>query len=55
MLAWLPEDEIRRILGHGMKRFTDHTIADFPAFVKSLRIVRRARLRASTAKNTCPA
>lgn len=41
ILAWLPEDEIRRILGDGMKRFTDNTITDFPAFIESLRIVRR--------------
>jgi IclR family acetate operon transcriptional repressor len=41
MMAWLPEDEIRRILGNGMKRFTDKTITDFPAFLESLRIVRR--------------
>src|SRR5689334_17981760 len=26
ILAWLPEDEMRRILAHGMKRFTDKTI-----------------------------
>ena len=41
MMAWLPEDEIRRILGNGMKRFTDKTITDFPAFLESLRTVRR--------------
>jgi IclR family transcriptional regulator, acetate operon repressor len=41
MMAWLPEDEIRRILGNGMKRFTDKTITDFPAFLESLRVVRR--------------
>lgn len=41
MLAWLPEDEIRRILADGMKRFTDNTITEFPAFVEALRIVRR--------------
>jgi IclR family acetate operon transcriptional repressor len=41
ILAWLPEDEIRRIVAHGMKRFTDNTITDFPALVESLRIVRR--------------
>jgi IclR family acetate operon transcriptional repressor len=41
MMAWLPEDEIRRILGQGMKRFTDKTITDFPAFLESLRHVRR--------------
>lgn len=41
ILAWLPEDEIRRILSHGMKRYTEHTITDFPALLESLRIVRR--------------
>ena len=32
---------MRRILAHGMKRFTDKTITEFPALVESLRIVRR--------------
>jgi IclR family acetate operon transcriptional repressor len=41
ILAWLPEDEMRRILANGMKRYTDQTITEFPAFVESLRIVRR--------------
>jgi IclR family acetate operon transcriptional repressor len=41
ILAWLPEDEMKRILGHGMKRYTDKTITDFPALLESLRIVRR--------------
>ena len=41
ILAWLPEDEMRRILADGMKRFTDNTITDFAAFVESLRVVRR--------------
>lgn len=41
MLAWLPEDEIRRILSQGMKRCTDQTITEFPAFVEALRVVRR--------------
>ncbi len=41
ILAWLPEDEMRRILGPGMKRFTDQTITEFPAFLESLRVVRR--------------
>lgn len=41
ILAWLPEDEMQRILAHGMKRFTDNTITDFPALLESLRIVRR--------------
>jgi IclR family acetate operon transcriptional repressor len=41
ILAWLPEDEIRRILGSGMKRFTEKTITEFSDFIESLRIVRR--------------
>src|SRR6478752_7280138 len=32
---------MRRILAHGMKRFTDHTITEFPVLVESLRAVRR--------------
>jgi len=41
ILAWLPEDEMRRMLAPGLKRFTENTITEFPAFVESLRIVRR--------------
>jgi IclR family acetate operon transcriptional repressor len=41
IMAWLPEDEIRRIVAHGMKRFTDNTITELPAFIEALRIVRR--------------
>jgi IclR family acetate operon transcriptional repressor len=41
MMAWLPEDEIHRILADGMKRYTEHTITEFPAFIEALRIVRR--------------
>jgi IclR family transcriptional regulator, acetate operon repressor len=41
ILAWLPEDEMKRILSHGMKRYTEHTITDFPELVESLRTVRR--------------
>ncbi|HEY4141861.1 MAG TPA: IclR family transcriptional regulator [Pseudolabrys sp.] len=41
MMAWLPEDEIRRILGHNLKRFTDKTITDMPTLLESLRHVRR--------------
>ena len=41
ILAWLPEDEIRRILASGMKRFTEKTITDLPALLQSLRVVRR--------------
>lgn len=40
MLAWLPEHEIRRILSRGMKRFTDNTITDLPAFLETLRVIR---------------
>jgi len=42
MLAWLPEDEMRRIvMAHGMTRFTPNTITDFAALNEALRIVRR--------------
>jgi IclR family transcriptional regulator, acetate operon repressor len=41
ILAWLPEDEMRRILGNSMRRFTDRTITEFPVLLESLRIVRR--------------
>lgn len=41
MLAWLPEDEMRRILGADMKRFTENTITEFSDFVEALRVVRR--------------
>jgi len=32
---------MKRILAGGMKRYTDKTITDFPAFLESLRLVRR--------------
>ena len=41
ILAWLPEEEMQRIVAHGMKRFTENTITEFPALVESLRKVRR--------------
>jgi IclR family acetate operon transcriptional repressor len=42
MLAWLPEDEMRRILGlRGMNKFTDKTITEWPALIEELRHVRR--------------
>ncbi len=41
VLAWLPEDEMQRMLSDGLKRFTNNTITDFPNFVESLRAVRR--------------
>lgn len=41
ILAWLPEDEIRRIVAGGMKRYTDKTVTEIPALIESLRVVRR--------------
>lgn len=41
ILAWLPEDEMRRMLAPGMKRFTDNTITKFDELVEALRLVRR--------------
>src|SRR5690349_14564832 len=41
ILAWLPEDEIRRMLAGGLKSFTEKTITDLPALLESLRLVRR--------------
>jgi len=41
IMAWLPEEEINRILAGGMKRYTDKTITDIPALLESLRLVRR--------------
>jgi IclR family acetate operon transcriptional repressor len=41
ILAWLPEEEIQRMVAHGMKRYTDNTITEFPALLESLRHVRR--------------
>jgi IclR family acetate operon transcriptional repressor len=41
MLAWLPEDEMLRILAGGMKRCTEKTITEFPALLEALRHVRR--------------
>jgi len=41
ILAWLPENEIHRILAGGMKRYTERTITEVPALIESLRIVRR--------------
>lgn len=41
IMAWLPEDETRRILTGGLKRFTENTITDFDDFFESLRPVRR--------------
>jgi IclR family acetate operon transcriptional repressor len=41
ILAWLPEDEMRRILAGGLKRCTPNTITEFDELLKSLRYVRR--------------
>jgi IclR family acetate operon transcriptional repressor len=41
MLAWLPEDEIRRVLGKTLARYTDNTIVDVGALIEALRVVRR--------------
>ncbi len=42
MIAWLPEDQIRRMLpADGLKRFTDKTILDFDTLIDELRHVRR--------------
>jgi IclR family acetate operon transcriptional repressor len=41
MLAWLPEDEIRRIVGPSMPAFTANTITDFSTLIEELRLVRR--------------
>lgn len=42
MLAWLPDDQVRRILGiNGLQRFTPHTIVDREALIEDMRHVRR--------------
>ncbi len=42
MIAWLPEDQIRRmIVADDLKRFTDKTIVDFGTLIEELRHVRR--------------
>jgi IclR family acetate operon transcriptional repressor len=41
ILAWLPDDEVRRIVGNGLTRYTSNTIADFPGLLESLSGVRR--------------
>jgi IclR family transcriptional regulator, acetate operon repressor len=40
--AWLPEDEIRRIVGKDLKKYTENTITDFDELLESLRLVRRS-------------
>ena len=42
IMAWLPEDEMQRMVAHGMKRFTENTITEFPVLVEDLRQVRRS-------------
>lgn len=41
MLAWLPEDDMRRVLSHGLTRFTPKTIVEWPNLIEALRHVRR--------------
>lgn len=41
MLAWLPEDDMRRVLSNGLPRFTAKTITEWPALIDALRHVRR--------------
>jgi len=41
ILAWLPENEVRRILGTNLKRFTDNTITSTADLFEVLRDVRR--------------
>src|SRR5438067_313393 len=41
MLAWLPEDDMRRVLSSGLARFTAKTITEWPALIEALRHVRR--------------
>jgi IclR family acetate operon transcriptional repressor len=41
MLAWLPEDDMRRVLSNGLARFTPKTITEWPALIEALRHVRR--------------
>lgn len=42
MLAWLPDDQTRRILDvNGLKRFTPNTITDRAALIEDMRHVRR--------------
>ena len=41
ILAWLPENEIHRILAGGLRRFTEHTITEMPVLLEALRKVRR--------------
>jgi len=41
MLAWLPEADMRRVLSHGLNRYTPKTITEWPDLIEALRHVRR--------------
>jgi IclR family acetate operon transcriptional repressor len=41
ILAWLPDDEVRRVLGPTLKRWTNNTILDHGKFFEELRTVHR--------------
>jgi IclR family acetate operon transcriptional repressor len=40
--AWLPDDEVRRIMGKDLKGYTENTITDFAELLEALRLVRRS-------------
>ena len=54
-LAWLPEDEIRRIVGKDLKSYTENTITDFGELLESLAAGAPQRPLRSTRKNICRA
>jgi len=41
LLAWLPEPELRALLGGRLERFTDRTVTDVEALVERLSTIRR--------------
>jgi IclR family acetate operon transcriptional repressor len=41
IMAWLPEDEMRRMVGPSLKRLTEHTITELPDLMEALKHVRR--------------
>jgi IclR family acetate operon transcriptional repressor len=41
ILAWLPDDEVRRIVGGSQKRYTSNTIVEFDGLLEQLSGVRR--------------
>jgi IclR family acetate operon transcriptional repressor len=41
ILAWLPDDEVRRIVGGSLKRYTSNTIVEFDGLLDQLNGVRR--------------